>query len=229
MAALDTFKAATWNVFHGTDLEDVEGTVRKILASGVSVILLQEATQDGLAESLEALGLGVISSGELTVAYHPAVWTGISGGGVRLSEEGFFRPGSDREVFPSGAWAILSDAAGRTVTALSYHLPSHVQVAHAPARRLSALRASMKTLGTLAGAVHTNAVLFGGDDNVDESAAFRFMRRVATGLRQIQAPKGTHGKRRIDDFRVKGLRAGSGHVLETASDHKAHIRSFTWA
>lgn len=234
----DTFKAATFNVFYGTDLDAVERVLRKMLRDGVTIFLLQEASAKGFTAMLDRLGLAYsFHKPQYVVAWVPSAWVGIDKGGVRLSQTAYYRKGGNNEIHTEAAWAILSDKEGRTLRALSYHTPAHVQVApeNRPPRRFAALVEAMGTLKALAETTQTRAVLFGGDDNVDEAKAFaptwKFMLRAATGLRQVVAPEGTHGKgpRRIDDFRVKGLvPVGEGYVIENPSDHDAFVQTFRW-
>lgn len=226
------FKAATWNVYHGTDLNVIEGYLRRLLAGGVSVFLLQEASQRGIEDLLDRLGLDHIAYDQYVVAWRSDTWVEIRAEHLRLSPTAYFRKGRRKPIYTEAASAILSDRDGRTLTALTYHTPPHVQVKNPPARRIRALREAMGTMKALADAAKTHAVLFGGDDNVDEGRAFsyffRFMLKPVTGLRQVQAPRPTHGRRRIDDFRVRGLRVGDGSVVPNPSDHHIHIRAFRW-
>lgn len=230
----NTFKAATWNVFHGSKPEDLEPTLKRLLADGVSLFLFQEVSDPAVRRMLRDNGLEVaFAPRQYAIAWDPEVWVGIDSDDVVLSEQTYWTKGG--HPMPSrAATAILSDRLGRTLTALSYHTPAGVQTKNPPKRRLAALRDSMETLTRLADEAETRAILFGGDDNVDEwrgpwQKRFRFMRRGPMELLQIRAPKGTFGKRKIDDFRVRGLKPLGGEVVKNASDHKVHVRTFRWA
>lgn len=235
----DRFKAATWNVYHGTPLDDLAPVLEKLLADGVTLFLIQEGSQAGLPRMLRDHGLRAFRrSREFVIAWDPKEWVLVDRSAPDLAETPFYRRGGAKPVILGSAAAILSDRQGRTLTALTYHTPAHVQVPeHArPERRVQALREAMTTLADLADAAHTRAVLFGGDDNVDENGAWRkfwaFMRTKATGLRLVRAPKPTIGHpskgRRIDDFRVRGLRVRRGTVRPGGGDHRVHVRTFQW-
>jgi hypothetical protein len=234
----DTFKAATWNVYYGTPLAELEPILQDLLADGVSLFLIQEGSQRGLPAMLKRNGLSSYRVYPQYVIAWTDEWVDVALKGVRLSQTSYFRKGGKKPIPTEGAFAILSDREGRTLTALSYHTPAHVQVRpeNRPPRRFQALREAMETMKTLADLAETRAVLFGGDDNVDEARAFRadfrFMLRAATGLRQVVAPRPTHGHRtrgrRIDDFRVRGLKPGRGYVRDGGGDHRVHVREFHW-
>lgn len=231
------FVAVTWNIFHGTPPAELKPLLRRMRGvHRVSLFLMQEVSNPEVRNMLRAEGLRVIfHPRQYVIAYDPAVWSQITASGVRLGNTSYFRRGGDGKQYSEAVLAILADQQGRTLTAGSYHTPAHVQVkpAKVPQGRYKALRESMVTLGKLAAAAHTRAVLFGGDDNVDERRQphrWRFMRRKATGLLQTQAPGPTHGKsRRIDDFRSVGLIPCHGFVMDGGGDHKAHVRGWRWA
>lgn len=227
------FTAATWNVYHGTPVAKLEPILQRLLTRDVSLLLMQEVAHEAQREMLWAAGLEVFfHPRQYVVAWHPAQWVEIESHGVRLSETAYWRPdGGDRQ-YSEAALAILCDRAGRSLTAMSYHTPAHVQHADKPPNRITALVESAAMWREVSTAAQTRACLFGGDDNVDEDGRhgpWGFMQARATGLRQIQAPSATHGRtRRIDDFRVRGLRAGPGYVLPGGGDHRIHVRDFVW-
>lgn len=231
--------AATWNVYHGTPLDDLAAVLKELLADGVTLFLIQEGSQPGIQRMLRDHGLHAFRRHrEFVIAWDPDEWVLVDRGAPALAETPFYRKRGSKPVITSAASAILSDRQGRTLTALTYHTPAHVQVPeHArPERRVQALREAMETLSELADAAETRAVLFGGDDNVDENGAWRkfwlFMRRKATGLRLVRAPKPTIGHptkgRRIDDFRTRGLKVRRGYVRPGGGDHRVHVRKFEW-
>jgi hypothetical protein len=236
----DKFKAATWNVYHGTDPEELRPILRRLRNDGVTIFLMQEVSNPKVRTMLREEGLHfVFAPRQYVVAYDPNVWVKVNHGGhVRLGETPYYRKGGNNEQYSDAVSVILCDREGRSLTALSYHTPAHVQVAekNRPPRRFIALKESMVTLKNLADLAETRAVLFGGDDNVDEARAFKsvfkFMRDGATGLRQVEAPRPTHGHprrgRRIDDFRVRNLSVGKGYVIDGGGDHRVHVREFGW-
>lgn len=226
------FKAAAWNVYFGTPLEELEPVLAGLVADDVTVYLIQEASQRGFMGMLKDHGLdGVHIGPQWVVAWHPSAWVEVNFSRVRLADT-HWTTQKGHAMWSDSASAILSDLEGRTLTALSYHLPSHVQVKDAPARRLQAHRESLATLTALARGAKTHAVLFGGDDNVDEGhgrGVWDYALRATTGLRQIKSPDAdSRGGRHIIDFRVKGLRAGEGSTRPGGGDHKVHVREFFW-
>lgn len=239
-----TFKAATWNVFHGTPPSELRPILQWLLRSGVSIILGQEMQEPKVRELLRDEGLRVaFNPRQYVVAWDPDVWDRVSPGeAVRLGRTAYYAKGGDHEQYSDAVRVILRHrATGLTLDALSYHTPAHVQYPEAarPPRRFQALRESMATMGRLARQGRGDAVLYGGDDNVDEFQGFgaggtvwRFMLRAATGLRQVRAPEPTHGHpdrgRRIDDFRTRRLRPGPGQVRPGGGDHRVHVREFTF-
>jgi len=235
----DTFKAATWNVFYGTDPEELRRILRRLRKDGVTVFLMQEVSNPKIRAMLREEGLRIAyAPSQYVVAYDPDVWTAVSDSkSERLSQTGYYRKGGDKVIHSDAVSVILSDRQGRTINALSYHTPPSVQKpSHLrPVRRFITTRESMTSLRDIAKNSETRAILFGGDDNFDESRTFRsefkFMLKAFTGLTQVQSPKGTSthgGGRRIDDFRIKGLKALAGYVLDGGGDHKAHVREFRW-
>lgn len=235
------FKAATWNVYHGTPRKEAEPILTGLLEDNVSIILGQEFSDPQLRDMLRDAGLRLsFHPRQYLVAWNPDLWVGVAKEGVRLGSTAYYRKGGDNRQWSEAASAILCDRVGRSLDVLSYHTPAGVQrggPSAAVPRRVQALRESMATLGERAKAAQTRAVLYGGDDNVDEDygAGWAFMLRAATGLRQVQAPASTHGSRKpgkgrqIDDFRVKGLKVGHGSVREGGGDHRIHVRTFRWA
>jgi hypothetical protein len=226
-----TFRAATWNVYHGTKPSELAPLLAAQQGRGVSIFLFQELSQAGVRDMVVGAGLHLVfQPRQYGIAYNPDVWTELASGGIRLSDTAYYAKGGDNKQYSDAVWAILGDHAGRTLTALSYHTPAHVQVADPPQRRLQATRESMATLRRVARTAHTDACLFGGDDNVDEARGFRDRFRFMLGgpLKQVRAPAPTHGRRRIDDFRTTGLRALEGSVSPGGGDHRIHTRLFRW-
>lgn len=229
------FKAATWNVFHGTDVEDLEPILTRLIKQGVTVFLLQEAAGRDIAGMLRRAGLDYEAYGQHLIAWDRYTWRAKSYDQLKLGETHYYRKDGKTPIWSEAVAVVLVHRqTGKVLDTMSYHTPAHVQVkpGRRPKRRFRALVESMRTMRRRAAArVHA---LYGGDDNVDEFRAFRgtwrFMLKVGTGLRQVRAPRPTHGHRRrgrkIDDFRVKGLAVGDGQVLEGGGDHRVHVREF---
>lgn len=228
------FTAATWNVLYETKPGVLAPKLDALLNQhGVSLLLMQEMSHPDVMNMVRDAGLKAFRHApQYVVAWKPDHWTKITAQGIALAQTPFYRKGSDRPVITEAAKVILSDDQGRTVTAMSYHTPSSVQTADPPANRIQALREAAETWREEAKKAKTHACLFGGDDNVDERLShgpWDFLSNQATGLRQVRAPGATIGKvRRIDDFRVKGLKPKQGKVLPGGGDHRIHVRTFVW-
>lgn len=234
----DVVRAATWNMGGGEQAGGpTPGEARTVLGAlhraGCSIILGQETQEAGDRDILRELGYRLHRTRpESLVAWLPELWTAVHVDDVTLNPtHPYYRKGGSSPVYVKSARVILCDRAGRSVDTLSYHTPSSVQpIDDAPPRRLAALRESMDTLAELADQTQARAVLFGGDDNVDENGpAWAFMLGDRTGLRQVKAPRATLGRRRVDDFRVRGFQVDSdGRVVHGPTHHNAHIRRFRW-
>ena len=231
------FTAVTWNVYFGTPVAELRPILRRLLDDGVSLFLMQEMSNPLARRMLEDHGLAVhYVAYQWVVAWDPSVWTARSTAGKRLSPTSFTRWDGRGPIYVDSALAVLEDRAGRTLDVMSYHLPPNVQVRHPEKRRLRIHRESAASWRSLVDASTSDAMLFGGDDNVDEKNGYRsntdfwsFMKRKATGLRQVVAPTGTIGRhRRIDDFRIRGLRAGAGWTGDGGGDHRFFASEFSW-
>jgi hypothetical protein len=238
----DTFKAVTWNVFYGTERDELEPILAAQRKRGVSLFLIQEASKKFWPDLVRDAGLRfAFHKPQYLIAWDPEPWVGVAEEGVRLSETAYFRKDGKTPVWSDAATATLCDREGRSLLTASYHTPAHVQYRESerPARRYQSFVESMRKLGAMADDFEGTAVLFGGDDNWDEDTGLQTEHTKPvflgedTGLRQIAAPAGTHGKRQIDDFRIKRggrLRPtkGSGWVADGGGDHKLHGREFRW-
>ncbi len=231
------FKAVTWNVYYGTPVAELRPILRRLLADGVSLFLMQEMSNPQARRMLEDDGLVVhYVSYQWVVAWDPDVWKARDTWGRRLSPTSFVREDGRGPIFVDSALATLEDQAGRTVDVMSYHLPPNVQVRHPQPERLRIHRQAAATWRQLVDTSTSDAMLFGGDDNLDENNGYLsgtdfwdYMRRPATGLRQVVAPTGTIGRnRRIDDFRVRGLKPGEGWTGNGGGDHRFFASSFSW-
>lgn len=238
---LGSFKAVTWNVFNGAVRATVEPILDAQVALGVSLLLGQEAKAAWWPELLASRGFKVVNLNQCLVAWRTDTWTRVAGGAVNLATTPWFAKGFNTPRLNESCWAYLCDDKGRSVDALSYHTAPAVQVAESirPERRFVSTIESFAYLGQRAHDAETTAVLYGGDDNVDEQLGegsdvglWSPLLAGATGLRQVQAPEPTHGKRRrIDDFRVtrRGrLQVGDGWVFDGGADHRGHGREFFW-
>lgn len=235
-----TFTAATFNVgSRNTPHDKIVDRVRQLMGPGtkagrVTIVLLQEVFDGDLMGRLrratEAQGF---RTGQNAILWNPQTWTRVHSEPVLLSDEVWHPAGRpDQDNVTRSPAVILADRAGRTLTALSYHLPPHVQNPNPPAARRSNLEDSMDTMARLAKKARSAACLFGGDDNVDEAretgGPWDFMLERETGMRLIRPPEATHGRRRIDDFRVADLHPvpKGAWTMGSPSDHRIHARVF---
>lgn len=242
-AAPDAFVAATWNVFHGSTRSQLDPILSEISDRDTSVLLLQELSQDWGPDWLEHHGWRAWRFGrQYTVAWKGPQWRRLSTGGIRLSDTGYWARGGDGVQYSDAAWAVLADRRGRSLAALSYHLPSGIQVREEkrPENRYQAATESIHTLQELARDSVTAACLFGGDDNVDELHGIGHQDGTWAAwydgpLTWHRAPQDTFGHRTIDDLATVGLRspAGSGWTVGgTEAEHPSHRpygRRFIWS
>lgn len=230
-----TFVAATWNVFHGTQVNELRPILKALLdRDQVTLILAQEASDRNVRQMFEDQGLEIAyHPPQYVIARVPAVWAAKTPGrGVVLSQTGFLSARGTLRHSEAVVQQLIHRETGRVLRAMSYHTPAHVQIREpAPARVRAAIESAQKWR-RMADRAETNAILFGGDDNVDEDGAFmdrlKWFRDRYTGLRQVQSPDPTHGRRRIDDFRIRGLIPLEGKTRFGGGDHKIHVRKFGW-
>ena len=242
----DTFAAVVWNIYHGTEPQDLLPHARREHElRGVSLFLLNEAQKrPGLKEMLRSLGLRSFFHGQHCLVWDPKVLCDVRLWGERLTETPFFTP-SGHEMHSDAAQGIFCDMEGRTLFVSTYHTPSAVQ-SQRNERRIQVTLESFVHLAEQADDSLCDGVLFGGDDNVDEHKGWSLPKEkeillgAATGLRQLRAPGPTYGNRKIDDFRIIRPRDGGG--IRAVKDkawvahggqaenpaHRIHGREFRW-
>lgn len=228
------FKAVTWNVYYGSTVKVLEPVLKRLLKAGVSMFLMQEAGGDDITNMLERNGLKTYVFGQYRLAWDPKVWEAERTWYHELSDVVTHTTKGDAQV-PLGAaiGRFKQVATGAKLKALSYHLPPHTQNPEwnkKTPNRWTALHEGVLELVNVAWRSRTKHMLFGGDDNVDEAEGNKngrwdFMLNTAP-LNLVRAPKPTHGNRRIDDFRVTGLKSGKGRVFKGGGDHGAYVREF---
>jgi hypothetical protein len=236
---MSSFTAATWNLGGGEPVGPTDAAVRRVLTSlkvehGVDLLLVQEGQEKFDRALVEELWPGVHSAGpECMVAWSPDKFpAAVNERDTVLNPENpFFRKNGSRPIFCHMPQVILVTRWGRTVDVGSYHLPSSVQQANKPPNRIAATREAMAIMARIQRRNQCDAVLLGGDDNVDEEQGafgpWAFMLYEATGLRQVVAPSNTLGHRSVDDFREDGLVVvGDGEVIHGPTHHNPHIRKF---
>lgn len=225
------FRACTWNVHHSNGNEEITPDAEKFFAKGVDIFLLQEVKpKKGALDPFIRNGYRFrYVTPEFAIAWNPQRFQYLRHRKVLMSPIKYWSINYALTV-------VLRDKkTGKTLRCMSYHPPAHVQAPrHVTYEKVSAvLRDVVKRWNRFARRGNIDAHLYGGDDNVDENSGFSpaggwdFM--VNGPLEQIQAPRGTHGGRQIDDFRVRGLRCVEKvGVYETKSDHDAFIADFTY-
>lgn len=237
------FVAATWNAAGGTSnppsLKTYERILDGLVEKNVSVLALQETDDPDFLELVRRAGFHVnYVRPQYAIAFDPDRWQLLNEGPIDLAPHHLYnRVGGQKNAHTMAAWAYLLDRldGSHELTTMSYHLPASVQVANKPKNRIAATRESAATWRRVVfnddRFRESDAFLFMGDDNIDERlnhGPWKFMRFKATGLRQVQAPKGTHGNRKIDDMRIRGLVPGHAEVLPGGGDHRIHLRHFSW-
>jgi hypothetical protein len=246
----NSFKAAVWNVFAGTPTDRIAKPLDILLNDyNVGIFYMTEAGGNDINDLLYSRGLKTYAPelemegalAQYRLAWNPSIWTDVFLEGILLSDIPYkTRDGKTR--LSAAARAILCDKWGRSLDAVCYHTPAHIQVPvhDMPQNRWNATVESFETLSHLASDTECRAFLSGGDDNVDELEGLGGPDRWApmlegvTGLRQVRAPEPTFGKRKIDDYRVgNGLKVGRGWVIDSNATekpaHKIHIRNFMWS
>jgi hypothetical protein len=231
----ETFVATTWNAGGGepvgpTDADVVE-VLTKIFRLKTTVFFGQEFQEKHDRLFLREIGFEMHRYGpECIVAWNPDVWTKLATDDVKLNPNNpFYRVGKgERPIYCYSPAVLLGNKLGLTLDALSLHMPSSVQEKDPPKNRIAATREAARTLTERKRESRCHAQDFAGDDNVDETGAWGpwdFMLGGATGLRQLQAPQNTLGKRKVDDHRVAGLRDLGGKVVKGPTHHNAHVRT----
>lgn len=222
-------RAMTWNVHHGSTFEDLAPDVERFFKLGTQVFLLQEMKRHKGAvrafRQVPQLGIRWVAP-EFAIAWDKRRFRYVRHRRVEMSQKEYWS--KSRSII-----VVLWDKQEkRQVKCMSYHPPAHVQRKNHwkwPNVR-PALRDTDRTWDRIARNSRIPC-LFGGDDNVDEfrgiTKPFKFMLH---GMLQVRANKPTHGKRRIDDFRVKGLKPiwRSRRVFNTKSDHHAFMCDFKY-
>lgn len=204
------FTAVTYNVNHGSTANDVYAIFRRIRNHAPSIWLLQEVKPDsGIQELLEEWGLEcAYAEPEFLIAWNPHIWDYVA------SRRNLMSP-TEYWTLNYALTAILEFKTNKQrVEFMSYHPPAHVQSPNDPSypKVSKALREIVKKWKRMARKANRGAKIccYAGDDNVDEfkgwepPGGWEFM--LNGPLTQVRAPKGTHGDRKIDDFRIKGLR-----------------------
>lgn len=242
LTAPDTFKAVTWNVYHGTSTKELSPILGNLQEKGVSLLLMQEAGGKDITAMLRDAGLQTfLHPRQYRVAWDPKRWVELGAEGLELSDQPYWTAGGDGEGRSEAARVILADRVGRSLDVVSYHTPAHIQSSTETQRRYQATLESLATMADLAEDTHATAFLAGGDLNWDPDKGRQTKEMTAAlalgGLRVIQAPRPTHGGatkgREIDHFHiVRGgqLRVvkGSGWVQDGGGDHRVHGQTFRW-
>ena len=239
----DTFKAAVWNVYHGTPTDDLAAPLLRQMRKGVGLFFMSEAGGRDITAMLHHHQLQTYVYDQYRLAWDPGEWLSVIDFDLRLSPTAYYAKGEREPQYADAVRVILSDYEGRTLDAISYHSPAHIQNDNPPERRYQAFVESMRSLGRLAEHSECRGWLAAGDDNWDEDTGKQTVHTKplflgeAIGLRQLQAGAPTFGRREIDDFRIKrggGIKPVSGVVWVDEGGgaekpaHKIHGREFRW-
>lgn len=218
---LGEFRACTWNVNHGSNADEVEETFTDIAHNyRADVLILQEVKAGrGIQNLLSRLGYeSKAVRPEFCIAWGRGHWSFVK----------MYRPLMSPTKYWTMNYALVvvlkHNETGKLVKFMSYHPPAHVQ-APPGKHRFVGFKTVTKVLHEVVrrwnrmarrSVQHLDACCFAGDDNVDELRGWapkdewEFM--LNGPLTQVRAPRGTHGPRKIDDFRItKGLQAVGEH------------------
>jgi hypothetical protein len=227
------FRACTWNVHHSNGGKELAPHVEKFVNLGVDIFLLQEVKPaKGALDPFTKRKYRVrYVTPEFAVAWNPERFEYVRHRKLLMSPLRYW-------TLNYALTVVLKDKrTGKLVRTLTYHPPAHVQAPkHVTFPKVTAVlkdvvqkwnRLSRKAPKSI------DAHLYGGDDNVDEntgwSPAGGWDLMLHGPLTQVQAPRGTHGGRQIDDFRIRGLKCvNKVGVYETPSDHDAFIADFDY-
>ena len=227
-----TFTAAVWNVHHSNGAAQLLPYAKKMRARGVDILILQEVKKAKNAPmAFRAAGYQIVHlEPEYAVAWDKDRFDYMRHRSVILSDFDYWKSDNNALI------VVLRDRlTGRLVKVMSYHTPAHVQVPRHPSfpKVSRVLREAAAKWTRIARRTPRAACLFAGDDNVDElkgwspAGGWDFM--LNGPLKQVRAPEPTHGKRRIDDFRVRDLEpVGHGEVHPVGSDHRAFVQTFRY-
>lgn len=225
------FRACTWNVHHSNGDKEIAPHAKKFADKGVDIFLLQEVKPSkGALDPFTRLGYrSRYASPEFAIAWNPKRFKYLRHRKVLMSPIKYW-------TLNYALTVVLKDLeTGKTVRCLTYHPPAHVQApGHTTFEKVTAvLHDVVRKWNRFARSRKVDAHLYGGDDNVDENTGWSpkggWDHMLNGPLEQIQAPRGTHGKRQIDDFRIRGLKCvDKVGVYETPSDHDAFIADFDY-
>lgn len=226
------FRACTWNVHHSNGNKEIAPFAKKFADLGVDIFLLQEVKpRKGALDPFTRLGYrSKYASPEFAIAWRPERFEYIRSRKLLMSPLRYW-------TLNYALTVVLRDkrTGKKVLRTLTYHPPAHVQrPEHVTFNKVTAvLHDVVKKWNRISRRGNIDAHLYGGDDNVDENTGWSpkggwdFM--VNGPLEQVQAPRGTHGNRQIDDFRIRGLRCvNKVGVYETPSDHDAFIADFEY-
>lgn len=204
------FTAVTYNVEHSNNARTLSKFFHRIADLVPDVWLLQEVKpHKGIEDLLQSMGFACRRvQPEFCIAWSEAVWTYVSSRRVQMSPIHYWTV--------NYAFIVVLEhrATGKRVRFMTYHPPAHVQGKSFKGWRkvFAVLKDAVAKWNRIAKSDGQDIVAncFAGDDNVDEhkgwhpKGGWEFM--LHGPLKQITAPHGTHGGRKIDDFRVSGIR-----------------------
>lgn len=225
-------RVQVWNVHHHTPKDALAEEAGRFVKMGVDVFLLQEVKlKRGHREVFTKLGYrSRYASPEFMIAWNPERFEYVRHRKILMSPTKYW-------TLNYALVVVLRDKrTGKTIKFMSYHTPAHVQAPkHVTWPKVwKVLHDGVNKWNRLARKSKVDACIFGGDDNVDEHKGWKhpqggwgFM--LDGPLEQIEAPEGTHGRRRIDDFRVRGVRPVQRFgPFEVTSDHDTWICDFVY-
>lgn len=201
-----SFVSVTYNVNHSNTIDDLHLMFDRIMVYKPSVWILQEVKDPkGLKKYFRDHGFFTIyTKPEFMIAYEAKLWDELKHRVYRMASTEYWTINYALTVL------LQFKGNGQRVEFMDYHPPAHVQSPKDPsfAKVSKVVREWKAKLDRIVKRRQSHHIEFcgAGDDNVDEFKGWapkpdgwEFMLR---GPKQIRPPVGTHGARKIDDFRI---------------------------
>lgn len=206
------FRAAFWNVHHGTTAAQAKPIFAEIKRMGTDLIILNEVKRkSGIIALLKAMGYMTAYNGpEFAIAWRPGAFDYIRDRDLVVSEHDYWLDRNEALFV-----ALRHVATGQLLWAISEHTPAHISRRNHPTfnnvlevhKEVSERNAKISARAKRKGA----SVLIGRDGNIDPRKDRPVWNGtwdwVYEGYRYVRSPKPTFGaKRHIDEMLVVNLR-----------------------
>lgn len=211
------FRVVTANVHHSTEADEAWAHIRDIEMFTPDIYLMQEVKPKQKLEKFftKKLGMGfAYETPEFAVAWNVDRFRLVRSRKVLMSPTEYWTLNYALVVL------MVDIVTGNRVLFMTYHTPAHVEAPKHKtwAKVTKAYREALAKMGRIVRsrekAGRIDAYCFAGDDNDDPTKGYQPPDDWGIGmnypLTEVLAPSPTHGHvkkgRRIDDFRVRGLR-----------------------